>query len=68
MKLNTNIKLVYQDNQQTKVLKGTLVEEDQHTFTLSMDNGKEVVIGKSALIKATYDDGLYNGEKYGSNP
>jgi len=58
MKLNKMVKVVYQDNQQTKVLKGRLLEEDIHTYTLELDKSKVVVVGKSVLVKATYDVGV----------
>lgn len=56
MRLNSNVKIVYQDNQQTKVLKGLLIAEDAYTYTIKLDHSKEVIVGKSVLIKATYDD------------
>ena len=57
MDLNTAVKIVYKDNYQTKCLKGILIKEDIHTYTLMMEhNSKIVVIGKNAIIKATYDD------------
>jgi hypothetical protein len=64
MNLNTNVKIVYQDNQQTKVLKGLLIAEDGFSFTVLLENSKEVVIGKAVLIKATYDDKRFDESKY----
>lgn len=60
MELNTNIKIVYSDNNETKVLRGLLIEEDEFTFTIKLDNSKIVTIGKRALIKATPDDKVSN--------
>ena len=56
MDLNSYVKIVYLDNQQTKVLKGLLIEEDSHTYTIKLEHSKIAVIGKNALVKATYDD------------
>ena len=55
--MNRMVKIVYIDSGQTKVLKGTLFEEDIHTLSIKIDtNNKTVVIGKQALTKVTYLD------------
>ena len=60
MDMDRMVKVVYIDNGQTKVLKGTLFDEDIHTISIKIDtNNKTVVIGKRALTKVTYLDEAY---------
>ena len=59
MEMNRKVKVVYVDNNETKVLKGILVNEDLHTLSISIENiynKKTVMLGKQALVKVTYID------------
>lgn len=52
MQLNKNVKIVYVDNNITRVLKGTIIAEDEHTYEVKCDETlSSVVIGKRALIR-----------------
>ena len=57
MELGRPIKLVYDDNGETKVLKGSLIDEDDFTVTIKLTDGlKTLMIGKRFLLKLTYTD------------
>ena len=57
MELGRPIKLVYDDNGETKVLKGSLIDEDDFTVTIKLtDRLKTLMIGKRFLLKLTYTD------------
>lgn len=58
MDMGRKVKVVYVDDGETKVLKGVLFAEDAHTLTIMIENAtkKTVMIGKQALVKATYID------------
>ena len=60
-----NIKVVYEDDKEIKVLKGVFVKEDDYSITLRLINfdndskeftSKEIIIGKKNLIKATFEE------------
>lgn len=44
-------KIVYEDNNITKVLKGFITKEDEFTYSVESQYGETVVIGKRAIIK-----------------
>ena len=45
-------KFVYEDDGQTKVIKGLILEEDEFTFKIKADvTNQEIVLGKRAIIK-----------------
>lgn len=46
------VKIVFDDDNQTKVVKGLVLNDDEHTITLKGDyDGKPITIGKRAIIK-----------------
>lgn len=53
MELNQLYKIVYSDNDLTKVTKGILRNEDEFTLTIEVTSGKFLTIGKRYLQKAT---------------
>lgn len=53
MELNVLYKVVYEEDRETKVIKGILVHEDEHTITISLNQDKHITIGKRYLQKAT---------------
>jgi hypothetical protein len=53
MKIGEHRKFVYLDNNQEKVLRGTIEDIDEFTISIIADGTKSsLVIGKRALIKA----------------
>ena len=60
--MGTDVKVVYRDGEQgTRVLKGTLAEEDGHFVTVKLPHST-IRIAKSAVLKIeTYGDGNEDG-------
>ena len=46
------LKFVYTDDNQTKVIKGYILEEDEFTYKVKTLRGNEVRIGKRTLVIA----------------
>lgn len=45
-------KFVYEDNNQTKVVSGIILKEDEYTYTIETLRDKEtIIIGKRGIIK-----------------
>lgn len=52
MEMNRAIKVVYEDDKVSKVIRGKVVKEDEFTITLLPVFGtNEIIIGKRAIIK-----------------
>lgn len=48
------VKVVFNDDNVYKVIKGTVLREDVHTFLIECERTREkVMIGKGALVKLT---------------
>ena len=45
-------KFVYEDNGQTKVIKGFMISQDEFTYAIKADfTGTEIILGKRSIIK-----------------
>ena len=53
MEQNKLLKFVYDDNQSTKVLRGYLLSEDEHSYKIKPQYGNDemIILGKRFIIK-----------------
>lgn len=54
--MNQKVKIVYEDDNKTKVIRGLILSEDEFTYKLEAENTKQIfTIGKRAIVMINWE-------------